>query len=346
MFTISQIAETVSGIINGNPDLSILGVCDLKNSSADHLSYIGSDKYKEFFHQSKASAMLVSKDFSVDRNEKTLIHVENPAISFIEVVHLFHPQEPPSEQIHSSAIISPTAKIGKNVHIAAHVVLEENVCIGNGVRICAGAFIGENTTINNGTVIHPNVSIYHDIIIGKQCIIDSGSVIGADGFGLVKDKNRYHKIPHIGRVILKDSVWIGPNCCIDRGTLSDTVIGEGSKLDNLIHIAHNVQIGKNCAIAGQVGIAGSSILEDNVSLAGQVGIIGHLVIGEGSIVAAKSAVFQSLEPGSFVSGVPARNHKNRLRQDVIINQLPDILNRIRKLEKPLPITEDNSIDIK
>ena len=346
MFTISQIAETVNGIINGNPDLSILGVCDLKNSSADHLSYIGSDKYKEFFHQSKASAMLVSKDFSVDRNEKTLIHVENPAISFIEVVHLFHPQEPPSEQIHSSAIISPTAKIGKNVHIAAHVVLEENVCIGDGVRICAGAFIGENTTINNGTVIHPNVSIYHDVIIGKQCIIDSGSVIGADGFGLVKDKNRYHKIPHIGRVILKDSVWIGPNCCIDRGTLSDTVIGEGSKLDNLIHIAHNVQIGKNCAIAGQVGIAGSSILEDNVSLAGQVGIIGHLVIGEGSIVAAKSAVFQSLEPGSFVSGVPARNHKVRLRQDVIINQLPDILNRIRKLEKPLPITEDNSIDIK
>lgn len=346
MFTISQIAETVNGIINGNPDLSILGVCDLKNSSADHLSYIGSDKYKEFFHQSKASAMLVSKDFSVDRNEKTLIHVENPAISFIEVVHLFHPQEPPSEQIHSSAIISPTAKIGKNVHIAAHVVLEENVCIGDGVRICAGAFIGENTTINNGTVIHPNVSIYHDIIIGKQCIIDSGSVIGADGFGLVKDKNRYHKIPHIGRVILKDSVWIGPNCCIDRGTLSDTVIGEGSKLDNLIHIAHNVQIGKNCAIAGQVGIAGSSILEDNVSLAGQVGIIGHLVIGEGSTVAAKSAVFQSLDPGSFVSGVPARNHKDRLRQDVIINQLPDILNRIRKLEKPLPITEDNSIDIK
>ncbi len=346
MFTISQIAETVNGIINGNPDLSILGVCDLKNSSADHLSYIGSDKYKEFFHQSKASAMLVSKDFSIDRNEKTLIHVENPAISFIEVVRLFHPQEPPSEQIHSSAIISPTAKIGKNVHIAAHVVLEENVCIGDGVRICAGTFIGENTTINNGTVIHPNVSIYHDVIIGKQCIIDSGSVIGADGFGLVKDKNRYHKIPHIGHVILKDSVWIGPNCCIDRGTLSDTVIGEGSKLDNLIHIAHNVQIGENCAIAGQVGIAGSSILEDNVSLAGQVGIIGHLVIGEGSTVAAKSAVFQSLDPGSFVSGVPARNHKDRLRQDVIIKQLPDILNRIRKLEKPLPITEDNSIDIK
>lgn len=346
MFTISQIAETVNGTINGNPDLFIMGVCDLKNSSAGHLSFIGSDKYKKFFNQSKADAMLVSLDFNIEQNGKTLIHVENPAFSFIEVIHLFHPQESPSKQIHSSAIIPPTAKIGKNVHIAAHVVLEENVVIGDGVQIGAGSYIGKNSLINNETIIYSNVSIYHDAIIGKQCIIDSGSVIGTDGFGLVKDKNTYHKIPHIGRVILKNSVWVGPNCCIDRGTLSDTVIGEGTKLDNLIHIAHNVQIGKNCVIAGQVGIAGSTILEDNVSLAGQVGIIGHLVIGEGSTVAAKSAVFQSLEPRSFVSGIPARQHNERLRQDVVINQLPDILNRIRKLEKTFPITEDNSSDIK
>ncbi|MBC8256496.1 MAG: UDP-3-O-(3-hydroxymyristoyl)glucosamine N-acyltransferase [Candidatus Marinimicrobia bacterium] len=346
MFTISQIAETVNGTIDGNPDLSILGVCDLNNSCPGHLSYIGSDKYTKYFHKSKAEAMLVTKDFTMDKGDKTLIHVENPAISFIEVIHLFYPQEPPKEQIHSSAIISPTAKIGKNVNIAPHAVLEDNVVIGDDVQIGAGSFIGKNTTINTKTIIYSNVSIYHDVIIGKQCIIDSGSVIGTDGFGLVKDKNTYHKIPHIGRVILKDSVWVGPNCCIDRGTLTDTIIGKGTKMDNLIHIAHNVQIGENCAIAGQVGIAGSSTLKDNVALAGQVGIIGHLTIGADSIVAAKSAVFQSIDSGSFVSGVPARHHKERLRQDVIINQLPDILNRIRKLEKTLPITEDNSIDIK
>ena len=151
-------------------------------------------------------------------------------------------------------------------------------------------------------------------------------------------------MPHIGRVVLEDSVWIGSNCCVDRGTLSNTIIGEGSKLDNLIHIAHNVQIGKNCILAGQVGIAGSSILEDNVTLAGQVGIVGHLTIGKGSIVAAKSAVYQSLEPDSFVSGMPARQHKNRLRQDVVINQLPDILNRMRKLEKEFSIIEGNNFD--
>ena len=346
MFTISQIAETVNGIIDGDPNLSIIGVCDLKDSIIDHLSYIGTNKYEKYFHQSKANAILVGKDFSIDRKDKTLIHVDNPAISFIKVINLFYPQDISTESIHHSAVVSPTAEIGTNVHIGPHVVIEENVSIGDDVQIHAGTFIGKNTTIQCKTIIHPNVSIYHDVIIGEQCIIDSGSVIGSDGFGLVKDNNTYYKIPHIGRVILNNSVWVGPNCCIDRGTLSDTVIGEGTKMDNLIHIAHNVQIGENCAIAGQVGIAGSSILGKNVAVAGQVGIIGHLKIGEDSTVAAKSAVFQSIDPGSFVSGVPARHHKNRLRQDVIVNQLPEILNRIRKLEKILPNKKDNSIDIK
>ena len=341
MFTISQIAETVNGKIDGNPDLAIQGVCDLKNSRADHLSYVDSGKYKKYFHESKANAILVANDFAIDRGDKTLIHVENPAVSFIDVINLFYPQESLVKHIHPSAIIPNTTQIGKNVHIAPYTVIEENVTIGDGVQIGAGAFIGSNTIIKNGSVIYPNVSIYHDVTIGNHCIIDSGSVIGADGFGLVKDNNIHHKIPHIGGVILEDSVWIGSNCCVDRGTLSNTIIEEGTKLDNLIHIAHNVQIGKNCIISGQVGIAGSSILEDNVTLAGQVGIVGHLIIGKGSIVAAKSAVYQSVKPGSIVSGIPARHHKNRIRQDVVVNQLPDILNRIRKLEKELPISEEN-----
>ena len=341
MFTISQIAETIGGKIKGDPDLAIQGVCDLKNGSVNHLSYIVSDKYEKYFHQSKANAVLVTNDFAIDRGNKTLIHVDNPAVSFIDAIHLFYPQKSSIDHIHHSSVISNTAQIGKNVHVSPHVVIEENVDIGEGVRIGAGAFIGSNTIINRGSVINPNVSIYHDVSIGNYCIIDSGSVIGADGFGLVKDNNTHHKMPHIGGVVLEDSVWIGSNCCIDRGTLSNTIIGKGSKLDNLIHIAHNVQIGKNCIIAGQTGIAGSTILEDNVTLAGQVGIVGHLTIGKGSIVAAKSAVYQSIDPGSFVSGIPARHHNERLRQDIIINQLPDILNRIRKIEKKPPITENN-----
>ena len=340
MVTISQIAKTVNGRVDGNLDLAIEGACDLKNSQASHISYIVSDKYEKYFHKTKASAFLVNDEFTFDRGSKTLIRVENPAFSFIDVIHLFYPKKPPHEEIHKSAVISDNAKIGKNVQIAPHVVIENNVHIGDCVQIGAGAFIGAETSIEKGTVIQPNVNIYHGISIGSNCIIDAGAVIGSDGFGLVSDKNSHHKIPHIGGVIIKDNVWIGPNCCIDRGTFSDTIIGEGTKLDNLIHIAHNVKIGKHCIIAGQGGIAGSSILEDNVTLAGQVGIIGHLTIGRGSTIAAKSAVFQSLDPNSFVSGMPARPHKNRLRQDVIINQLPDILNRLRRLEQEISISEE------
>lgn len=341
MFTIAEIAKIVHGKIDGDPVLSIRGVCDLKNSIVDHISYIISDQYAKYFHQSKAKAMLVSNDFNINRRDKTLIHVKNPAFSFIEIIHLFHPKKSPIEHIHPSSIIPKTTHIGKNVQIAPHVVIEENVHIDEGVQIGAGTFIGSNSIINKGSKIYPNVSIYHDVTIGDNCIIDSGTVIGADGFGLVKNNHTHHKMPHIGGVVIADSVWVGSNCCIDRGTFSNTIIGEGSKLDNLIHIAHNVIIGKNCIIAGQVGIAGSSILEDNVTLAGQVGIVGHLTIGKGSTVAAKSAVYQSIDPGAFVSGVPARHHKDRLRQDVAVNQLPNILNRIRKIEKIIPISEDN-----
>ena len=344
MYTISQIAETINGKIEGNPELVIKGVCDIRNSSTDHLSFIVSEKYENFFHQSEAMAMLVGNDFTIDKGNKTLIYVENPAISFIDVIHLFYPKKSQIEHIHSSAVIPPTTIIGKNVHIAPHVVIEEDVTISDGVRIEANTCIGRGTTINNGCIIYPNVNIYHDVTIGNNCIIESGTVIGADGFGLVKDNNIHYKIPHIGAVVIEDNVWIGSNCCIDRGTLINTKIGKGSKLDNLIHIAHNVQIGKNCVLAAQVGIAGSTILEDNVTLAGQVGIVGHLTIGIGSTVASKSAVYQSLEPDSFVSGIPARNHKNRLRQDVVVNQLPDILNRIRKLEKESSIIEGNNFD--
>jgi len=333
MYTISQIAETIKGKIDGNPELPIMGVCDLKESRSGYLSYIVSEKYDDLFHQSKARAILVRNNFKIDRGNKTLIYVDDPALSIIDIIKLFHPEDPPLENIHSSAIISPTAKIGKNVQISPYVVIKDNVIISDGVKINSGTFIGQDVMINNSCTINSNVTIYHDVEIGKQCLIDSGSVIGSDGFGLVKQNNSYHKMPHIGGIIIKDNVWIGANCCIDRGTLSNTFIGNGTKIDNLVHIAHNVQIGKNCVIAAQVGIAGSAILEDNVTLAGQVGIVGHLTIGKGSMVAAKSAVFQSLESNSFVSGIPARQHKDRLRQDVIINQLPNILNRIRNLEK-------------
>jgi len=341
LFSIAEIAEVVDGTIEGDSELMIKGVCDLQNSRSDCISYIIPGKHENYLKTTKVSALLTNNNFKLDQKNTTLIRVKNPKLSLIDVIHMFYPEKPNSETIHPSAVISSNVQLGKNVEIGPHVVIENGVTIGNSVRIGSGSFIGSNTEIGNGSSINANVSIYHDITIGNTCIIDSGTVIGADGYGLISEKNKHYKIPHIGSVSLGDNVWIGANCSIDRGTLSDTVIGSGSKLDNLIHIAHNVTIGKNCLMAAQVGIAGSTIIEDNVTLAGQVGIIGQITIGRDSIVAAKSAVYQSMEASSFASGIPARPHKNRLRQDTIINQLPDILNRFRKLEKKISTIKDN-----
>lgn len=333
MFTTQEISKVINGEVIGDSSISIKGVCDLKNSLKNHISYISSPEYNIFFESTQASALIVNRKFKLTRKDITLIFVDNPTKDFVNIVNLFHPKEKIIDYIDDNAIISPKVKLGNNINISANVVIEDHVIIGNNVKIGAGSVISKNSIIGNNTIINPNVTIYSDVNIGDYCRIDSGSVIGSDGFGFIKENNRYFKIPHIGKVILKDHVEIGSNCCIDRGTLSNTTIGEGSKLDNLVHIAHNVNIGKNCAIAGQVGIAGSSILEDDVALGGQVGIIGHLVIGKGSTVAAKSVVFQSIPSKSFVSGIPARAHKERMRQDVLINKLPSIVDRIRKIEK-------------
>ena len=333
MFTISQIAKIINGKIDGDPNLKIHGVCDIKDGKPNFLSYLTSEKYKESFIKSNVTAVIVNKKINIKKGDKTLIYVDSPENKFIDIINLFYPKETISDNIHSNANIANSVTMGKNVNIAANVVIDEDVIIGDNIKIGAGVYIGKDTIIQNNCIIYPNVTIYHNIKIGIGCIIDSGSVIGSDGFGLVEDNNSFKKMPHIGGVVIKNNVWIGANCCVDRGTLGNTIIGEGTKLDNLIQIAHNVKIGKNCRISGQTAIAGSTIIEDNVTLAGQVGIIDHLNIGTGSIVASKSAVYQSLEPNSFVSGIPARNHKERLRQDVVINQLPEILNRIRKLEK-------------
>ena len=332
MFSISEIASVVKGTIEGDPKLKIKGICDLENSKPEHISYITNSKYESYFNSTKATAILVNDNFKNNQKKKTIIRVNNPALSFINVINMFFPPEKISQSIHSSSIIDKNSQLSNNIEIGPHVIIESRTKIGSNVKIDANSFIGDNCIIKSGTTIKPNVSIYSNTIIGENCLIDSGTVIGADGYGLVSDNNIHYKIPHIGNVIIGDDVWVGANCTIDRGTINNTIVGSGSKLDNLIHIAHNVTIGENCLMAAQVGIAGSTKIENNVTIAGQVGIIGHLTIGQNSVIASKSAVYQSLEANSFVSGIPARPHKNRLKQDVIINQLPEIVNRFRKLE--------------
>ena len=342
MHSVSDIANTIQGTIDGKSDLLVQDVCDLKTSRKKCICYLAAGVNEKILSSLKCDVIIVDNNFDINRGNKTLIKVNNPALSFIDVVHLFYPEKNQKNGIHKTAVIGENVKIGKNTSIGPFSVIGDYTDISDSVQIGPNCYIGSNIIIEERTIIRSNVSIYDKIFIGKGCIIDSGTTIGADGFGLITNKKngKHYKVPHIGSVKIKNDVWIGANCCIDRGTFGDTIINNGSKLDNLIQIAHNVHIGENCRISGQAAIAGSTIVGDNVTIAGQVGIIDHLNIGKNTVIASKSAVFESLKDESFVSGIPAKNHKNRLRQEVVINQLPDLLNRIRILENKISNTKE------
>lgn len=332
MITVAQIAEIIKGEIIGDPELPLSGVCDLENGLEGHITFIANPSYYRYFNSSAASAVIVSRDFNLTPDGKTLIKVANPRLGFAETLSIFNERPENSRGISDKANISDTAILGENVSIQPGASIEANVTIGDHSFIGSGAFIGNGAVIGENTIIHANVTVYDMVRIGSRVEIDSGTVIGADGFGWIPDKATHHKIPQIGSVFIEDDVSIGANCCLDRGTFGHTIIGAMTKMDNLIQIGHNVKIGKGCFIVSQVGIGGSTEVGDYVTLAGQVGVVDHIKIGERTVVASKSAVTSSLEPGSFVSGIPARNHKSRLRQDVVVSQLPELLKRIRHLE--------------
>jgi len=337
---VSEIANRINGKIEGNSNLEISGVCDIKEGIEGRITFLGNSKYLPFLNSTKSSAVIINKSQKIDSLEKTFIRVDNPHLGFAQTLKIFQNPIETYSDIHSSAIIDKSVIIGKNVSIGPNVIIGKDSVISNNCTIAGGVFIDKNCKLGENCSINPNVTIYINSQIGNNVNIDSGTVIGADGFGWVTDKGKHHKIPHIGNVKIEDNVWIGANCTIDRGTFKSTTIGNSCKLDNQIHIAHNVILGINCLIAGQTGIAGSTIIEDNVTIAGQCGIGDNLIIGKNSIIAAKSAILQSLPSDSFVSGNPARNHKKRIKQEFIIQQLPEMLLRIRNLENNFEVTKE------
>ena len=341
-YTVKKIAKLINGNIIGESDKYILGICDIKKGRPNYISYLHDEKYSKYMDNTLSDIVVVNQNFdSTQYNDKTFIKVLNPALAFIRILDLFYPDKPIKHSIHKTSIIDSNAVISKNVFIGPNVVIESNVEIQNNVSIGAGSFIGENSIISSNSKIRPNVTIYNSTIVKNNVTIDSGTIIGANGFGTIRNDDKHHVMPHVGRVIIEDDVLIGAGCCIDRGTINDTIIGSGSKLDNQIQIAHNVIIGKGCLIAAQVAIAGSTNIGNFVTLAGQVGVIGHLNIGDNTVVASKSAVYQSLPSNSFVSGTPARNHSDRLRQETIIKKLPDLVKQINKIIEVLNIDVAN-----
>ena len=333
MLTIKEIASFVNGEIIGDSNFIIKGACNLKGGKKYHISYLANPKYRQYLKNTEASVVIIQKDFEVINKNKIFIKVNDPKISFAKVLNRLKPETNLTHQISQTAIIHKTVKLGKNIHIGENVVIKNNVTIHNNSIIRSGTVILDNSQIGSNAYLGPNVTIYSDTIIGNNVHIDAGSVLGADGFGWSTSNNKQIKIPQIGNVIVENNVWIGANCCIDRATFESTIIGSGTKMDNLIQIAHNVIIGKNCLIAGGVAIAGSTIIGDNVTIAGQVGIIDHIKIDNDTIIAAKSGVFKSFNSGSFISGIPARNHTDRIRQDILISKLPEIQKKIKVLEK-------------
>jgi UDP-3-O-[3-hydroxymyristoyl] glucosamine N-acyltransferase len=323
MISVNKIAELINGDIIGDGSLQVEDICDIEKGKINCITYLSNNKYNKYLEGCKASVVIIPKNLDITIDSRIYIKVSDPPLSFINVMNLFHPLIEDDVTIHKSANVSRKSKIGNNVHIGPFVTIEKNVTIEDYTVIKSGSFIGQGSSIGSKTSILANVTIYHNTIIGSHCKIDSGAIIGADGFGLIKNKRINKSIPHKGRVIIGNDVYIGANCCIDRGTIDDTIISDNCRIDNLVQIAHNVKLGQGCIVAAQVGIAGSTKLEDNVTVAGQVGIIDHLIIKKNTIITAKSLVCNSTDNNSFLSGNPARPHRDFLKQQLFLRKMVD-----------------------
>lgn len=337
-FTATTIAGFLNGLIEGNPEAVVHTVAKIEEGRPGALSFLANPKYEPYLYTTKSSIVLVNKDFvPSEKVSATLIRVENAYEAFASLLKLVEHKRPVRTGIHPSAIIEPSSKTGKDVFIGPFVYIGENCIIGDGCLIYPHAYIGDNTTIGDNTVIYPGVRIYHECVVGNNCIIHAGTVIGSDGFGFAPQAdNEFVKIPQIGNVIIEDNVEIGANCAVDRATIGSTVIRRGVKIDNLVQIGHNVEIGENTVMAGQTGIAGSTKIGRNCMFAGQVGIAGHLKIADGTKIGAQSGIPGDVKKeNSVLLGYPAFEHKDFLRSAVIFRKLPEIKSKLDDLAKEI-----------
>ncbi len=330
-FTVAQVAEQLRGEVIGDGSISLTGMAPADCARPGDLTFAEKESYFAAAEASQASAILISGSFTSAK--KTLIRVANPRIAMARVLPYFFPPKRRPAGIHPSALIAPTAKIDSTAHIGPNCVIEDNVQIGARTVLTAGNHIGEGSQIGADTTLFPNVVIYTQCEIGNRVSIHAGTVIGSDGYGYVLDEGSHRKVLQIGNVIVQDDVEIGANAAVDRGALGSTIIGRGTKIDNLVHVAHNVVMGQHCLVMGQAGFAGSTHLGNYCIVAAQAGIAGHLKLGNQSIVGAKSGVMRDVAEKEMVLGIPAAPDKQAKRQWIGVQQLPDMIKRLRDLEK-------------
>jgi UDP-3-O-[3-hydroxymyristoyl] glucosamine N-acyltransferase len=330
-FTVAEIARLVAGEVLGDSSLVLNGFAPADRAQPGDLTFAENEGYFARAEQSAASAILVDGQFT--SNRKVLIRVANARVAFAKVLPHFFPEPTFPAGAHPTAVVSATAQIDPTAHIGPHCVVGEKVRIGPCCVLQGGNHVGTNCELTEDVVLFPNVVLYANTEIGRHVRIHSGTVVGADGFGYVPDEGIHRKVPQIGNVIIRDDVEIGANVTIDRGALGPTVIGRGTKIDNLVQIGHNVLLGEHCLIVSQAGIAGSTKLGNYVILGGQVGLAGHLKIGNRVTVAAQSGVMHNIADGEKWFGYPAQPDRQTKRQIIALQQLPELLRRVTDLEK-------------
>lgn len=344
--TVGEIARLLDAQVIGDPSILITGVAGLDATAPGSISFIEDHKLLATALSSSAAAIIAPTSMLEtlqleskpaprrgEKGRKPMVLTGNPRLAFAKVMEFMQPVSLPEKGIHPSAIIEPDAHIGTGVTIRENCYVGHHAHIGDGVVLFPNVVVGDGAQIGDASVLFPSVVLYHHVHIGKRVRIHANSVIGSDGFGYVSDGKQHHKVPQVGTVIIEDDVEIGANVCIDRATMGATRVGEGTKIDNLVQIAHNVQIGRNCILCGQVGLSGSVIVEDDVVMAGQAGLRDHVKIGKGAILGAKAGIMADVGAGEFVMGAPALPQREYMKTEAASRKLPEMARQVRRLEK-------------
>jgi UDP-3-O-[3-hydroxymyristoyl] glucosamine N-acyltransferase len=335
-FSAQQIADFLSGEIIGNPEVTVSGFSKIEEAGPGTLTFLSNEKYEHYLYSTNASIVLVNDRFEIKGSVKsTLIRVKDAYASLAMLLSLIEKNKPRKSGRENPSFTSESAQIPEKTYIGAFSYISDNVKIGENVQIYPQVFIGENVSVGDNCIIYPGVKIYYDSKIGNNCIIHAGAVIGSDGFGFAPEGLSYNKIPQIGIVEIEDDVEIGANTTIDRATMGKTIIRKGVKLDNLIHIAHNVEIGENTVMAAQVGIAGSTKVGKHCMFGGQVGVAGHIEIGDNAQLGAQTGIPSSVKPGAVLLGAPGMNVRDFARSWAVFKNLPELQRTVTSLKKEM-----------
>lgn len=332
-FSVEELAEQVDGRIEGDPTRRVEGLASVMSAGPADLTYVVGARYARLLGDSRAGAILVPDDLDVEPDGATLIRVPSPELAFSRLLEVFHPPRRTPPGVHPTAVLGRDVELGQGVSVAPYAVIEERASIGAGTSIGAYVYIGPGVQLGSNVRADPGCSVFEGAVIGDRVRLHAGARVSSDGFGYTAGPDGPVKIRQIGRCVVEDDVEVGSNSTIDRGSLGDTVVGRGTKIDNLVHIGHNCRIGRNCFIVAQVGVAGSTVIGDGARLGGQVGIAGHLDIGAGASLAGQSGVMSDIPAGQTWSGSPARPHREWLRATSAFYKLPELLRRLAALER-------------